>query len=968
MASQTSSQDSARGGRPALSIGSHISVSREKGLITALAVLFGVMIVVTLVTCEEAFRAWRHWGGYQLFSVGCFSPFAALASLISFLGGLKSLNDLADKDQLVAKVKGIVGEDVMMFGLYLTLVAGVGMGVLGGCCVFYQEEIELVLQAQFADANVANALYPGITLADVSQSLHSSYATAGYLCFAYLLLAFVSFLIQLSLSLDHESTHSILQVEAVVQLCLALFIVLTGKFCLQVTSDFDWEEVPKAGLQAGIWLGVAAGVLAVYGFYVGKWEDVTHIVCHGMFGLIFVLFALYFLTMQLQATANLQHSLSEGCLDTMSLVESRYMQALGCPQKYSQTAATSAALTCPKAQQRLLWEESPDKTLYACLNLDCCGYLVASTKVIVDYLGVSMLLAAAITAMSILTSIVLLTKIAQKGVSMFHNADAKIMLAMGLILAIGGGLIYAIVPLSPRPKPDLSPAITVLGAGLLQPWQIQEGVCVRAPLLTIRPYMLQGGRADSSSVEVMFTAHGGYLGFSEQINEVNVTARQTDLIKIEGNDPTSLTKALQSVVFCAACPFLTTSLDVNITRKDYGRVPGRMLDAAHYELQAQTSLFARSFSMFFPTPSAQSIASIVEFEDEGIKGVTVSAHSLQSAPCVSAKAITDPLGAFNLSVPKTPNGSPYRLALEFTSPGYVDMSYIFRIGGMPAVPLVVPVVDMMESKKVQGKVEAVVVGVRNERLENVTIEVRSGIGNDTGASFATRISDNQGKVVFSGLPLGPYTLSTGSGYYTDSREVIITGNHTYSILLVASPLDLGPDQIRIVLTWLRDDLDLDLRAMFESSVSHICDVHYADKHCGGAKLYALSDAGLLGGEILTLRQVSPASYLFYVTSSRPGDFASAEIKVYSPSSPVPVLRLPFTAERSEGGSWLALCLNGLQGLESLSDLNSVKTGVYGPSLCEGDYGRVRWGKNSTRIERKGGVQSPAGLFVGPPRE
>jgi len=590
MASQTSSQDSARGSRPALSIGSHISVSREKGLITALTVLFAGMLLVTLVACEEAFRSWRHWGGYQLFAVGCFSPFATLASVLSLLGGLKSVRDLADKDQLVTKVKGIVGEDVMLFGLYLTLVAGVGLGVLGGCCVFYQEEIELVLQAQFADVNVASALYPGATFTEVSQSLHSSYATVGYLCLTYSVLAFLSFLIQLSLSLDHESTHSILQVEALVQLCLALFIILTAKFCLQVKSDFDWEEVPKAGLQMGIWLGVAAGVLAVYGFYVGKWEDTSHICFHSLFSLGFVFFAIYFLSIYQQAHESFQHTLSESCLDTMSLVENGYMHAIGCPQKYSQTAASSAALTCPKAQQRLLWEESPEKTLYACLNLDCCGYLVATTKAIVNYLGVSVQFANIIACMCLLTSFVLITKISRKGASMFHTADAKIMLAMGLILALGGGLIYAVVPLSPRPKPELSPALSVLHGGLLEPWEVQEGVCVRAPLLTIRPYMLQGGTTESSSVQVLIQGHGGYLGFSQAASEVNVTDRQPNVLKIEGSDPISLTKVLQSVVFCATCPFLPTSLDVNITRKDYTRVPGRLLDTSHYELQTETCL------------------------------------------------------------------------------------------------------------------------------------------------------------------------------------------------------------------------------------------------------------------------------------------------------------------------------------------------------------------------------------------
>lgn len=370
--------------------------------------------------------------------------------------------------------------------------------------------------------------------------------------------------------------------------------------------------------------------------------------------------------------------------------------------------------------------------------------------------------------------------------------------------------------------------------------------------------------------------------------------------------------------------------------------------------------------MSFPSAHSQVLASSVEFEDEGIKGVTVTAHSL-SAPCVAAKVVTDPLGAFNLSVPTTPNGSPYRLAVDFLSPGYVDMSYILRIGGIPAAPLIVPTVDMQESKKVQGRVEAVVVGLRNEALPNVTVQVRTGFGNDTGASLATGLSDSKGKVVFPGLSLGQYTISTDSGLTVDSREVTIMRNQTYSVLLVASPLDLSADQMRFVLTWQKEDLDLDLRVMFESSASHVCDVHYADKHCGGAKLYAVSDSGLKGGEVITLRQVAPAPYLFYVTSSHPGHFASAELKVYSPSSPAAVLRLPYTAEHSERGAWLALCLNGEQGLESVSVLDTVKTGVFGPSLCEGN-GRADWTGNSTQLERKRGVQSPAGLFVGPPTD
>ena len=569
MASQTSSLDSARGQRPALSIGSHISVEREKGLITGLTVLFAVMTVVAAATAVEAFVAWRRWDGYQLFAVFCFSPFAVIASVVSLLGGLRSRQDLADKDHLVSKVKGIVGEDVMLFGLYLTLVAAVGMGVLGGCCVFYQEEIDMVLQAQFADPNTASVLYHGASLDQASSSLHSSYLMTGYLCFLYLLFSLLCFLIQLSLSLDHETTHSILQVESLVQLCLALFIILTATFCLHIKTDFDWEDVPKTGLEVSRWLGIIAGALAVYGFYVGKWEDQTHIVCHGLMGAVYLLAAVYYLTMQMQTNEGLRHSLTEGCLDTMSLIESRYMQALGCPNKYLQPATQLQSLTCPKAQQRLIWEETPEKTVYGCLNMDCCGYLVATTQVVVDYLDVSMLFAGAMVAIVLITSIALLTKISQKGRSMFHSADSKILFAMLLILALGCGLIYAIIPLSPRPKPDISPAVTVTNAGLLDAWELQDSLCIRTPLLTIQPYMFHSNNTDKTSLEVSFKATGGYLGLNKEPQGVNITEKTGNFMVIEGNDGISLTNVLQSAVFCLFCPFSQSVLSINISRNDY---------------------------------------------------------------------------------------------------------------------------------------------------------------------------------------------------------------------------------------------------------------------------------------------------------------------------------------------------------------------------------------------------------------
>ena len=368
--------------------------------------------------------------------------------------------------------------------------------------------------------------------------------------------------------------------------------------------------------------------------------------------------------------------------------------------------------------------------------------------------------------------------------------------------------------------------------------------------------------------------------------------------------------------------------------------------------------------MSFPSHNYQILSSSVNFEDEGVKGVTVTAHTVGENGCFSVKTVTDPLGDFNISVPKTANGSPYRVAVECKSPGYVDMTYSLMVGGFREPYL--PVIYLLEAKKVLGTIEATVLDAgRNMPLGNVTVELRSGIGNDTGVVRTAAVSDNAGRVVFRGVGIGGYTVTAGRKYgVVDEREVIVSENKTYPLLLTVSSVPLSPDEIRVELTWLREDLDLDLRVIFDSSASHRCDVHYADKFCGGAKLYSLSDHGLAGGELLTLRQVAPSPYLFYITSSHPGDFLTAEVKVYSPSSDTPVLRLPFTAETGPNGSWLAFCLNGLYGLDSLFILDIVKSGIVTPSICDMNA-TVNWDRNSTAVERKT-RRRPAALFVQPP--
>jgi hypothetical protein len=125
-------------------------------------------------------------------------------------------------------------------------------------------------------------------------------------------------------------------------------------------------------------------------------------------------------------------------------------------------------------------------------------------------------------------------------------------------------------------------------------------------------------------------------------------------------------------------------------------------------------------------------------------------------------------------------------------------------------------------------------------------------------------ADADGSFIFLDLAPGAYLLaSTMDGYSEGRRSVLLSaGQIAAHQILVLSPL-LGPDDIRIVLTWgdHPKDLEAHLTGPNPAGCRHHC--NYWNRQIPGAVL-DVDDTDAFGPETITLTKGLPGAYRFYV--------------------------------------------------------------------------------------------------------
>jgi hypothetical protein len=250
--------------------------------------------------------------------------------------------------------------------------------------------------------------------------------------------------------------------------------------------------------------------------------------------------------------------------------------------------------------------------------------------------------------------------------------------------------------------------------------------------------------------------------------------------------------------------------------------------------------------------------------------------------------------------------------------------------------------------------------------------------------ITSTISDQFGNFGFGNLGPNKYTLVFElDGYYRETVYFDIVGNKSGPISTISiSPL-IPPGQIRFVLSWPNGPKDLDLYSVFKVSSTSKCEVYFGRKSCVGGTLDAGNkDGGKLGVETITINNLGKYVYMILVnkyidtchgvaqgdtfsvvqfddnnpvtstssTYSKAPDTTLAgslgTVSVYSNFvESVFQLTIPneIKSDNILSGSvddaknwnwWLAFCIDGTKGLNSLKTVNKFSKTKPDVSYCE----------------------------------
>lgn len=287
---------------------------------------------------------------------------------------------------------------------------------------------------------------------------------------------------------------------------------------------------------------------------------------------------------------------------------------------------------------------------------------------------------------------------------------------------------------------------------------------------------------------------------------------------------------------------------------------------------------------------------------------------------------TDSDGLFNISVPISPNNRAYKATALISKLGYIPTNLTFTIGGFPLYTTALPSVFIPESSSKVGTIQGTILNLHsNSTLDGVHLDIRQGFNNLSGSLLDIEPYIQDGNFTYANIDPGVYTITAyKENYMSDIRIVTVNGGQVTKTCILVSPNNMSPDMFRIILGW-EGIYDMDFHAIFKVDNKTTCHVDFTNPRCGGAILRSqeILDGGETG-ESLTFREVSPASYLVYVKMSENHNEMSqslATIDILISQYPQSIAKLGIPNQ--SGNIWLAFCINGSKGLESLYPLEKV---------------------------------------------
>lgn len=283
----------------------------------------------------------------------------------------------------------------------------------------------------------------------------------------------------------------------------------------------------------------------------------------------------------------------------------------------------------------------------------------------------------------------------------------------------------------------------------------------------------------------------------------------------------------------------------------------------------------------------------------------------------AAAVFTDSTGSYTLA--DIPVGTGYRC--EYSLDQYLPSVYS-NITVRTDIEEILETVYLQPDQSLLGTASGTIKNALDgSGVEAVALQIREGLNTQTGPVLADATTDSSGFYSVTNLPAGNYTASISkAGFISTSFTLTIIGGQDNPEQNSTITPELGGDEVRIVLTWGEEPVDLDshITGPLENSTSRF-HVYYGAKGSQTASPYAqldVDDTTSFGPETITVYQMQSGVYRYmvhdYTNKSRnPSTYlasSGAKAVIYQGNAKIAEFNVP----NQPGTIWTVFELEGSQ--------------------------------------------------------
>jgi len=264
--------------------------------------------------------------------------------------------------------------------------------------------------------------------------------------------------------------------------------------------------------------------------------------------------------------------------------------------------------------------------------------------------------------------------------------------------------------------------------------------------------------------------------------------------------------------------------------------------------------------------------------------------------------------------------------LEISSAGYIPATAHVDVIHNETITLTT-LRQVPETRAGKGTATGQLLNAYNGKAEkNVTLNVRSGLNVKTGPIVATTKTNNQGHYQLK-LNGGNYTIEARkNGYATIYFSIVSIGKHTEDNQNASITPNINKGEIRIVLTWGAQPLDLDAHLLPPNIEGKRHHIYFSSKGQRASAPYVqldVDDMESYGPETITIYQSHPGIYHYYVQnySGTPALTTSdAKVEIFSATGLIKSYNIPISGK---GKYWQVFSYDSTTG--DITTINTLST-------------------------------------------